>query len=283
MSIYCETFFMTNDNPQAPAPREIPYPDAQILVVDDESSIRRYLSKMLENIGYQVTVALSGEEALERIASGNIDLVILDLHMPGIGGTEVLETAQSVAPDTVFIILTGYGTLESAIAGIRHGAHDYLLKPSSTSEIASAVKAGLAECQRRRNRNDPVDLLQRALSTLQESRPLPKQPPTPSGERFLQAPGILIDLWKRLAIIRGEPVKLTPTEFDILVCLARGQNRVISCREIVAKIRGHTLDEQEARDFLRSHMYRLRQKIELDSESAELIRTVRGVGYMLVT
>lgn len=114
--------------------------------------------------------------------------------MPGINGIEVLKAGQSVAPDTVFIILTGYGTLESAIAGIRHGAHDYLLKPSSASEIANAIEAGIAERRRRDDGNDPVDLLQRALETLQASGQGQKASVSPTDQRFIQVPGLLIDL-----------------------------------------------------------------------------------------
>jgi DNA-binding response OmpR family regulator len=258
------------------------FPEAHILVVDDELSLRRTLTQMLNRMGYRAAGAASGKEALRYIGRHTVDLVVLDLKMPGMDGVEVMETARPMAPNIVFIILTAYGTLESAIAGIRHGAFDYLLKPSPMKEIIKTIEAGLAEREQRLERGeDPVALLERALHTLKDSSEAEDSTVTAgSAERFLQADGVTVDLQRKVVVVRESPVDLTPTEFDILVCMMRQQNHVLSCRQIVAQIRDHAMDERDARILLRSHIHRLRQKVEKDPTDPSLIRTVRGEGYI---
>jgi len=252
---------------------------ARILIVDDEQTTRHTLASLFERIGYHTAEAGSGQKALEYIARQRFDLVILDLKMPGMDGTEVLKAARPLAQDTVFIILTAHGTLDSAIDGIRHGAFDYLLKPSPVKGIISAVEAGLAERQRRLRHSDPVVLLEQALATIKTATQQPD--PELPAERFLEALDITVDTLKRLVIVRGHPVDLTPTEFDVLTYLLRHQDRVVSCRELVAHMRGYNMDERDARVFLRSHVHRLRQKLELDAARPRLIHTVRGSGYVI--
>jgi DNA-binding response OmpR family regulator len=257
------------------------FADAHILVVDDEWAMRRTLADLFESKGHRVVEAASGPEALEHIGRQHFDLVILDLKMPEMNGTEVLREARSLTPDTVFIILTAYGTLESAIAAVRHGAFDYLLKPSPIEEIARVVEAGLTERQRRMSHRDPVVLLEQALSALKTAARVPETPP--AAERFLDAADITVDMLRQLVVVHGQPLDLTPTEFDILVYLMRHQDRVVSCRELVAHLRGYDLDERDARILVRSHIRRLRHKVEHDPARPCLIRTVRGKGYVIST
>jgi len=255
------------------------FPGARILVVDDEASIRRTLTQLFARTGYQAAEAASGQEALAQITGQRFDLVILDIRMPDMDGTEVLKAARPIAPDTVFILLTAHGTLDSAIAAIRHGAFDYLVKPSPVQEIVRAVEAGLAEHQRRQSREEPVALLERALTSLKVAGERPGT--ISSAERFLQAPDVTVDTLRRLAIVRGHPVDLTPTEFEILTYLMRHQDRVVSCRELVAHVHGCELDERDARPLLRAHVHRLRHKVERDPNAPSLIRTVRSSGYII--
>ncbi|MEE8389312.1 MAG: response regulator transcription factor [Anaerolineae bacterium] len=259
-------------------------PGARILIVDDEWAMRRTLADLFESMGYRVVEAASGPRALEHIGRQRFDLVILDLKMPEMDGTEVLRAARPLAPDTVFIILTAYGTLESAIAAVRHAAFDYLLKPSPVKEIVRAVEAGLVERQRRLRHKDPVVLLEQALTSLRTEAQQPETSSfTESIERFLQASDVTMDTLKQLVVVRGQPVGLTPTEFDILAYLMRHHDRVVSCRELVAHLRGYDLDERDARVFVRTHVRRLRHKVERDPARPRLIRTVRGRGYIVST
>jgi DNA-binding response OmpR family regulator len=264
---------------------------ANILVVDDEYAARRTLTSLLQHAGYKVAEAANGRGALELVTRHHFDLVILDLKMPDLDGTQVLAQARPLARDTVFIILTAFGTMDSAVTALRHGAFDYLLKPSSLQDILRSVEAGLAERRRRLNPEDPVTLLERALAGLksspQESAPaptsasLPVSTSEPESERFLQAPDVTVDTLRRLVVVRGQRVDLTPTEFDILVYLLHHQDRVISSRELAAHLRGCNMDERDARLLLRTHIHRLRQKLELDPSQPRIVCTARGSGFCI--
>lgn len=276
----------TKTKPDTPQQPEARFPGAHILVVDDERGLRRTLTQMLDRMGYRAVGAASGKEALKYIGHHDVDLVVLDLKMPGMDGVEVLEMARPMASDTIFIILTAYGTLESAISGIRHGAFDYLLKPSPMEEIVETIEAGLAERERQLTDDDPVALLEQALHTLKhdaKKETLATADPPRSEERFLQARDITVDLQRKIVVVRGEPVDLTPTELEILIYLMRKRDCVSSCQDIVAETRGHAMDERDARMLLRSHIHRLRQKIEQDPANPSVIRTVRGEGYLFAT
>jgi DNA-binding response OmpR family regulator len=253
------------------------FPGARILVVDDEKALRRTLSGLLGQVGYQVTSAASGAQALEYLAAEPFDLVILDLKMPGLDGVKVLEAARPQFPETVFIILTAHGTLDTAIAALRQGAFDYLLKPSPVPEILRAVEAGLAECRRRRQQQDPVQLLEQALVTLKEVGTVPQ---IQQAESRPEPTALTVDRARKVARVRGQAVHLTPTEFDLLTYLLDHPNQVVSCRELASVVHGYDLDERDARLLLRSHIHRLRQKIEDDPAHPQRIRTHRGSGYL---
>ena len=115
----------------------------RVLIVDDENSIRISLADELEDEGYSVTTAASGEEAFDILKENDFDLIITDLIMEGIGGIEVLKKAKTLDPVISVLILTGYGNLETAIAALRLGADDYLLKPCEIDELLLRVKRGL--------------------------------------------------------------------------------------------------------------------------------------------
>jgi DNA-binding response OmpR family regulator len=122
-------------------------PGAEILVVDDEPALARPLARMLELSGYQVDVAESGEQALDLVEKRRFDLILLDLRLPDLPGLDVLCTIQALAPDTALVILTANASLDSAIAAMRRGALDYLVKPCTVSEIVKRVQKGLERRQ----------------------------------------------------------------------------------------------------------------------------------------
>jgi signal transduction histidine kinase len=115
----------------------------RVLIVDDEAGVRRPLEIMLAYNGYQVKVADSGETALECIMAQRFDLALIDLKMNGIGGIEVLSALRQQSPDTVSIVLTAHGSMETAVEALRQGAHDYLFKPCKMNEILESVRTGL--------------------------------------------------------------------------------------------------------------------------------------------
>lgn len=270
------------------APFTTAFPGARILIADDEPGIRRTLRDIFRRVGYHPSEATSGTEALQKIQTESFDLVLLDLNMPEMSGTAVLTAARPHAPNTVFIILTAYGTLDSAILALRHWAFDYLLKPSSVREILRVVENGLASRQQRVPHEDPVALLERALVTLKNTPPdavpdttLDVDEVDASTERFLQAPDLTLDTQKGLAIIAEDAVALTPTELDILAYLMRHTGHVVPVQELGAHLQGtEEMSVHAARDLLRAPLHRLRRKIEADSKNPRFIHTLRGRGYM---
>jgi DNA-binding response OmpR family regulator len=261
---------------------------ARILVVDDEQTVRLSLAELLSMEGYQVTTASSGGEALRYLKETTFDLVLLDLIMPGIGGLEVMEVARRIVPETVIIMLTAHGTLESAIGSLRQGAHDYLLKPCAVDDILTSVRAGLDKRKREARGKELVVAIEQTLQALKDVHGIPTSQPVVEEEaeeetRFVQARGIIVDKQKHVATMNGEPLDLTPTELRLLAVLIENADRVLSSREMVKEVQQYDCREEEARSIIRVHIRRLRRKIEPDPHKPQYIINVRGVGYMFAT
>lgn len=117
----------------------------RILVVDDELFVRELLLEFLSAQGYEVSLADSGEKAVELMQTQPADLVLVDLKMPGINGIEALRQIKKIAPDILAIIMTGYPTIESSIEALRHGAYDYVIKPFKLDDLKSSIERALRE------------------------------------------------------------------------------------------------------------------------------------------
>ena len=252
-------------------------PIAHILVVDDELATRESLREILELEGFRVSQADSGEAALDILGQGPVDLVLLDLKMKSMDGLETTEAAKRLSPETVIIMLTAHGTLESAIGAMRHGAFDYLLKPAAVGDILASVQRGLAHRAQMMRQRDLVGLMQRAITELQPG-PVPLH--GKSAERHLKLREIDLDLQRHVAIVRGRVLDLTLTEFRMLAYLMERPDQVIAPRELVGAVQGYQTDDHEARAIVRVHIRRLRQKIEADPDQPEYVLNVRGVGYV---
>lgn len=255
----------------------------KILVVDDEEVTRLSLAEILSLEGYQVASASSGEEALQKLEKEAFDLVLADLVMKEVDGLQVMEAAKKLSPDTVVIMLTAYGTLESAIQAMRQGAYDYLIKPCGAQEIVASVESGLAEQRQERRRQELMSRVEEMLRALKAEE---DETPTSVSRgdqltrvRFLQSGGIIVDLQKHIATLHGQLLNLTPTEFRLLACLMGKADQVLSCQELVREVQNYDCDEREARDIIRVHIRRLRQKMEPDPANPQYILNVRGVGY----
>ncbi len=249
-----------------------------LLIVDDERATRESLEEILTLEGFQVALAESGEEALAVLRETPIDLMLLDLKMKGMDGLQTTETAKQIAPDTVIIMLTAHGTLESAIAAMRRGAFDYLLKPAAVSDIIASVQRGLSHHAQMLRQRDLVGLMQRAISELQT--PVTQAEAASQSDRYLRARGITLDLQRHVASSQDHVLDLTLTEFKMLAYLMNHPDQVISPRELVAAVQGYEADEHEARAIVRVHIRRLRQKIEPDPDQPQHVLNVRGVGYL---
>ena len=267
---------------------------AYVLVVDDEGAIRYSITKTLQRVGYHVEAAASGEEALEMMKNQNYDVVLTDIRMPGLTGVELLRRIKEEAPDAVVILLTGYASLETAIESLRLGAHDYLVKPSSSQDIRNSVAQGVERARNLRNRRALLRSIRDNVEQLTGEQVELERPETPAAGKAAPAGstpvvtpvttmtiGPLTIYPGRYQISVGdEPIDLTPTEFDLLLYLAAHRGRVVPCS---AGARGARLwlEEHEAREVIRPHVSNLRRKLKSSGQNPNIIVNVRGIGYRL--
>jgi len=273
---------------------------AHVLVVDDEGAIRYSVSKTLQRVGYRVNEASSGEEAIDLINAQHFDVVLTDIRMPGIDGVELLRRIKELIPDSSVILMTGFASLGTAIEALRLGAHDYLIKPSSSQDIKHSVSEGVKRSRNLSRRRNLLKVIQSNLSELQANQKRVEQSSAyEEGSREFAAEmqademsvpettgsmelGMLTVFPGRYQIAVDEkPIDLTPTEFDLLLYLAAHQGRVVSCHELVREVRGYTVGETEAREVIRPHVSNLRRKLKTAGLEQDLIVNVRGIGYRL--
>jgi DNA-binding response OmpR family regulator len=221
-----------------------------ILLVDDEDSVQKLLTYPLERDGFRVLQARDGEEALERFAANEVDLVVLDIMLPRLDGLEVCRRmrAQSSVP---IIMLTARDDELDKVLGLELGADDYITKPFSIREFRSRVRA----------------LLRRAAAPRHD----------PRQEETIESGGLRIDLAKRTVEVDGRPVQLTYVEFELLRMLASSPGRVFTRQMLLEGLWGGA-EYREPRT-IDVHVRHLREKLERDPREPELIFTVRGVGY----
>ncbi|HVO69326.1 MAG TPA: response regulator transcription factor [Aggregatilineaceae bacterium] len=266
--------------------------DAYILVVDDEGAIRYSISKTLQRVGYQVHTAASGEEALEMMRHQEYDVVLTDIRMPGLSGVELLAQIKDQAPDAVVILLTGYASLETAIESLRLGAHDYLVKPSSSQDIRNSVSQGIERAHNLKHRRVLLRAIRENVEELTGDKGEAEVVETKAKAQAAGTPvvtpvttmtiGPLTIYPGRYQISVGDqPIDLTPTEFDLLLYLAAHRGRVVPCSELVREVRGYTLEEHEAREVIRPHVSNLRRKLKASGQNPNIIVNVRGIGYRL--
>ncbi|MBN1487645.1 MAG: response regulator transcription factor [Anaerolineae bacterium] len=261
--------------------------ETRILVVDDEAAERVTLGEVLRLEGYHVTLAASGEEALSISKNERpFDVAILDLRLPGMDGIQVLAGIRQHSPDTIVILITGYGTLETAIQALRKGAYDFLLKPCPVDEVLAAVRRALSDIKQERHRRSLVSQLQQTLKELVATsdglEEIPEHVPVPQ-EEGLSVGDVTIDQAKHLVTHKGKPVELTPTEFRLLECLMQREDEVCTPQELVRCAQGYETDAWGARSIIRVHIRRLRRKLEPEPENPEYILNVRGVGYLFAS
>jgi len=259
---------------------------ASIMVVDDEAVARISLAEVLKLEGYHVATAASGEEALSLLdKSEPFDLMMLDLKMPGMDGLEVTDTVRKQSPGTIIVLLTAFGTLETAMQAIKHGAHDYLLKPCPIPDILESVRKGLTKRQQEQQRQHLVSKLQHAINELATvaGAEMVEEPAPAQINDLVQVRDVVMDRQKHIVTLRGRSLDLTPTEFKILACLMETPDRVWSPQELVRHAQGYETDAWGARAIIRVHIRRLRKKLEKNPSDPEYILNVRGVGYMFAS
>ena len=258
----------------------------KVLVIDDEPALRQTLTRLLRRAGCEVTAAADGPEALRRLAGAPYDLAYLDLHLPEMDGLQVLREMQRLHPNMPVVLLTAYGTLQSALQALRLGASDYLLKPVDPETLVARTRVILAEQavqRRRREIQQQIEALQAELKRLDESlAPAPPAAVPASGERFIKRGPLIIDLHARRATFGERVMALPPAAFDYLVVLARHAPDVAPYGALVAEAQGYQAEGRQARELAKWHVHQIRDSLEPDPRRPQHVLNVRGMGYKLV-
>jgi DNA-binding response OmpR family regulator len=222
-----------------------------ILVVDDDVLVVRLIRTHLDRAGFRVVSAATGPAALDAVAAENPDLVILDLMLPKLDGYEVCRRIREFSLVPV-VMLTARGEQVDKLRGFEMGADDYLTKPFAPPELVARVRAVLRRSQ---------------------------VGGTSGGAAVIRCGELSIDLARRQVTARGEPVKLTPTEFLLLRQLALNVGKPLSHVDLLTKVWGP--EYRDDRDYLFAYVRSLRRKLERDPEHPSHLRSERGFGYVL--
>jgi two-component system KDP operon response regulator KdpE len=221
-----------------------------VLVVDDEVQIRRFLKISLEANGYRVQEASTGQQALEKAALLRPDVIILDMGLPDMDGLAILRQLREWTPTPV-IILSVRNDDRDKVEALDGGADDYLTKPFSVEELMARLRVAQRHAH-----------------------------PQTESAHYANGP-LQVDLSRRLVMVNGQPVKLTPTEYALLRLLVQHAGKVLTHRQILREVWGpEYVDETH---YLRVYFAQLRQKLESDPTRPQLILTEPGVGYRLAS
>lgn len=251
----------------------------KILVVDDESTARRSWADILRLEGYLVSTAASGEAAVAAMQKESYDVMLLDLKMPGMSGLEVLRTAHKISSETLIIVLTAHGSLDSAIEALRQGAHDYLIKPASPDQVLGSVAGALARRAESQHKKMLLGQLEASLQQLKNVEGVSEVDQT--GPQLVSlGEGVMMDLARREIWRGGDKVVLTPTEGKLMKVLWENRGRVMSHKELVFLVQGYETSDWEAPEVLRPLVSRLRRKLIIFPNGKAWIMNVRGTGYV---
>ena len=226
----------------------------RILIIDDERSVHDVARAYLEREGYEVSSAMNGRDGLALAQAMPPSLVVLDLMLPDLSGEQVCAELRRTS-DVAIVMVTAKSAEDERIRGLDLGADDYLVKPFSPRELVARVRALL-----RRTGARPAVV-----------------------EQVLRFDGgrLCLDPERHQAVVDGRPVELTPSEFKLLLALARSPGRVFSRFELVNRVQGHDYEGYER--TIDAHVKNLRRKIESDVGNPRYVQTVHGVGYRLAT
>jgi two-component system, OmpR family, KDP operon response regulator KdpE len=224
---------------------------ARILVVDDEPQIRRSLQVNLENKNYAVMTASSGEEALELMARWKPDVVIVDLVLPAMDGIELTRRIREQSPVPI-IVLSAIGDERKKVEALESGADDYVTKPFGMEELSARVRSAL-----------------RRTVMLSGVEPV------------FRSGALSVNFERREVRLNNEPVKLTPTEYDLLKYMIQYTGKVLTHRTLLTAIWGEAYADQA--QYLRVFIGQLRKKLEHDTARPRYILTDPGVGYRFAT
>lgn len=221
-----------------------------LLLADDDQSLSELLQQYLQQEGYRVDCVSRGDEIAAQLRQANYDLLILDIMMPGRQGLEVLQDLRQSGTYIPVIMLTARGDDTDRIVGLELGADDYLPKPCNPRELSARIKAVLRRPQHKNSKDS------------------------------IQIGGLLIDRGRHTVKYHDEPLNLTQTEFDLLLCLSQAEDRLVSKNELSLSVLKRPLEAYDR--SIDMHISNLRKKCQ-QAGAPHSIETVRGVGYRLLT
>ena len=222
---------------------------ARILVVDDEPAILRTVRANLGRHGFRVDTASTGQEALEH-AQARPDLILLDLGLPDGDGLEVIRSVREQS-DIPIIVLSARGAERDKVKALDMGADDYLTKPFGLDELYARIRVALRHSTR-----------------------------LPGNEPVFRTRGLVIDVEKRRVTVDDEEIHLTPTEYTLLLTLARNADRVVTDAMLLREVWGPEYGDED--HYLHVYVARLRKKLEKDPQRPRYLQTEPGVGYRLL-
>jgi two-component system, OmpR family, KDP operon response regulator KdpE len=221
--------------------------EAQVLVVDDDPQMLRAVSNALKARNYSVLTASDGESALDLLTDDQVDLVLLDLGLPGLDGHDVIERLRGWS-QTPVIVLSVREAQDEKVAALDAGADDYVTKPFATKELLARMRA----------------VLRRAATNYTELS-------------VLRFEGLEVDLARQLVMLNGEPIHLTPTEYRLLEAMATNPGKLMTHRLLLQKVWGPGYGTES--NYLRLYVRQLRQKLTDDPARPKWITTEPGLGY----
>lgn len=265
---------------------------ANILLVEDDASARQSFAYLLKYANHQVCEVADGETAIQRLHSEAFDVVIADIILVGNdgrgspNGIEVMQIARQQPYRPEVIIVTGHGSLDTAIRALHEGAIDYLLKPCSGEQLRAAVERALQRSRKQQRMRAAAEALAAVLendearsygfSRPAAQRPLPRLAQELSTET-LTLGTLRIGPTRREVVFNGEPVHLTNIEYLVLRYLAHYAGRICTSTDIVRFVHGVDASDNEARALVKPHIHNLRKKLP-----ASFFMTERGIGYRLL-
>lgn len=242
----------------------------RVLIVDDEQSILILLAYNLEKDGYEVVTSMDGQEGYDLALKESFDFIILDLMLPSMDGMDICKRLRQEKIETPILMLTAKDDELEKIIGLELGADDYMTKPFSPREVLARMKAIL-----RRTKHKTSSSEESESSPVQEVETVEE---IPAEEQVVFGDiTIMPELYE--VYVKGEPIDITPKEFELLLYMAQRMNRILSRDQLLNAI--WNFDYAGETRIVDVHISHLREKIEEDTKNPQYIKTVRGFGYKL--
>ncbi len=261
---------------------------SRIRLFDADACLCEELAQMLQQSGYYVTAGAWSEQALATLTNDAFDLIVLNLESSGANAVRALQSIRQTQCDVALIVTTAHASAASAIAAVKANVVDYIVKPYKSRDLLLTISKALDERAQQLKHQHLLSMVSEALEALKQpgvSEPPARPTLAASSARSvdaMRAGEVELDREKRQLIWNVDPVRsveLTESEMTVMVTLMEKPNQVVSCNQLGSALGYQNMDKWTVENVIRSVVFRLRQKIETDSERTRLIHTVRGRGY----